>query len=259
MIEVEVTLRGQVPDGAREHAEEKIGALDRLVEVPVLGARVVLHQEANPRIERPARAEGEIDLNGPVIRASVADIDATGAINQLAQRLERQLRSFVDRRKDRARRPAERAAGEWRHADFSLGRPDYFPRPAEEREIVRRKTFATDPISPVEAANEMELLDHDFYLFTEVGSGVDAVAYHRDDGRLGVIGPSGVGWSGESDGIVHEESRMDGPTALEDAVAEMNVLNHRFLYFTNADTGRGNVIYVRYDGHYGLIEPATEA
>ena len=50
---------------------------------------------------------------------------------------------------------------------------------------------------------------------------------------------------------------MSGPTALDDAVAEMGVLNHRFLYFTNADTERGNVIYVRYDGHYGLIEPAA--
>lgn len=258
MIEVEVTLRGQVPDGAREHAEEKVGALDRLIDVPVLGARVVLRQEANPRIERGARAEGEIDLNGPVIRASVADIDATNAVNQLAQRLERQIRRFVDRRKDQARRPAERAPGEWRHADFSLGRPDYFPRPPEEREIIRRKTFATDPLTPVEAAEEMELLDHDFYLFTERQSEADAVAYHRDDGRLGVIGPSGIGWFGRSDGIVHEESRVDGPTALADAVAEMNVLNHRFLYFTNAETGRGNVIYVRYDGHYGLIEPATE-
>jgi hypothetical protein len=39
-------------------------------------------------------------------------------------------------------------------------------------------------------------------------------------------------------------------------VAEMNVLNHRFMYFTNAASDRGNVIYMRYDGHYGLIEPA---
>ncbi len=258
MIDVDVTLRGEVPPEAREHAEEKIGALDRLVDVPILGARVVLRQEANPRIERGARAEGEVDLNGPVVRASVADIEPIGAVNQLTQRLERQLRRFVDRRTDQARRRVEHAPGEWRHADFSAGRPDYFPRPPEEREIVRRKTFATDPLTPIEAALEMELLDHDFYLFTGRVSGADAVVYHRDDGRLGVIGPSGIGWSGEEDGILLEESRMDGPQALEDAVAEMNVLNHRFLYFTNADSGRGNVIYVRYDGHYGLIEPAAD-
>jgi hypothetical protein len=49
---------------------------------------------------------------------------------------------------------------------------------------------------------------------------------------------------------------MSGPTRLEDAVAEMNILNHRFMYFTDAASGRGNVIYMRYDGHYGLIGPS---
>jgi ribosomal subunit interface protein len=256
MIQVDVTMRGDVPSEARDHAEQKIGALDRLVEIPVLSARVVLAQEANPRIERPARAEGEIDLNGPRIRAKVADLDPIAAVNSLAQRLERQLRGLVDRRTDQARRPSERESGEWRHSSIATNRPDYFPRPPEEREIVRRKTFAIEPLTPAEAAEEMEFLDHDFYLFIDRETGADAVAYHRDDGRLGVIGPTGIGWSGESDGIVHEESRMSGPTRLEDAVAEMNVLNHRFMYFTDAASGRGNVIYMRYDGHYGLIEPA---
>ena len=48
---------------------------------------------------------------------------------------------------------------------------------------------------------------------------------------------------------------MDGQP-MKDAVAEMNVLNHRFMYFTDAASGRGTVIYMRYDGHYGLIESA---
>ena len=256
MIQVDVTMRGDLPDEAREQAEKKLGALDRYVDIPILSARVVLVQEANPRIERSARAEGEVDLNGPIVRAKVADLDPIAAVDSLTQRLQRQLRSFVDRRTDQARRPTERKAGEWRHTSIATDRPDYFPRAPEEREIVRRKTFATAPLTPVEAAEEMELLDHDFYLFIERETDADAVAYHRDDGRLGVIGPSGIGWSGESAGIVFEESRMTGPTRLEDAVAEMNILNHRFMYFTDAASGCGNVIYMRYDGHYGLIEPA---
>jgi hypothetical protein len=43
---------------------------------------------------------------------------------------------------------------------------------------------------------------------------------------------------------------------LRTAVAEMNAVSHRFLFFEDATTGRGSVIYRRYDGHYGLIEPA---
>ena len=257
MVEVDVTLRGDVSAEVLEYARERIGTVDRLIDDPITHARVVLSQESNPRIERGARAEAEIELNGPIIRASVADIEPMGAINQLAQRLERQLRTWVDRRTDIARRGRERAAGEWRDAQFSDARPRHFERPPEQREILRRKTFAAVPLTPAEAADEMEFLDHDFYLFSDAETGADAVAYHRDDERLGVIGPSGIGWSGETDGIVHEESRMSGPTRLEDAVAEMNALDHRFMYFVDAETERGNVIYLRYDGHYGLIGPVT--
>ncbi len=257
MVEVDVTVRGDVGPEVSEYAKERIGTVDRLIDDPISGARVVLTQESNPRIEHGSRAEAEISLDGQIIRASVADIEPMGAINQLGQRLERKLRDWVDRRRDIARRGRERAAGEWREAQFSEARPRHFTRPPEEREISRRKTFAASPLTPAEAAEEMEFLDHDFYLFNDAETGADAVAYHRDDGRLGVIGPSGIGWSGETDGIVHEESRMDGPSELEDVVAEMNALNHRFMYFTDAETGRGNVIYLRYDGHYGLISPAT--
>ena len=95
MIQVDVTMRGDVPDVAREHAQEKVGALDRLVNIPVLDAEVVLVQEANPRIERSARAECELDLNGRMIRAKVTNLDPIAAVDSLTQRLKRQLRSFV--------------------------------------------------------------------------------------------------------------------------------------------------------------------
>jgi hypothetical protein len=57
MVNVEVTTRGDVSDHAREQARKEIGALERFVKGPVLGARVVLIQETNPRIPTPARAE----------------------------------------------------------------------------------------------------------------------------------------------------------------------------------------------------------
>jgi len=113
-----------------------------------------------------------------------------------------------------------------------------------------------EPMTAAEAAADLETLDHGFYLFQDADSGSDAVVYHRDDGRIGVIGPAGTDWSGaEADGIAGEQSRTTDSTGLDDAVAEMNELSHRFMYFVNADTGRGNVIYMRYDGNYGLIEP----
>ncbi len=259
-MEVEVTARGDVSDDARELAASKIGSLDRYVNAHLLRARVVLSEEANPRIERAARAEGEVLLDGTRIRAHVAGYDMHAAIDLLTHRLERQLRAFVERRVAERDRGASGGDGEWRHGDVPAERPDHFPRPTDERELVRHKTFAVGEMDVVRAFEEMQLLDHDFYLYRESKPEVDAVIYHRDDGRIGVIGPVGTGWSGPDEfGFVREESRGPEPRSLGDVIAEMNELNHRFLYFVDAEAGRGRVIYLRYDGNYGLIEPSDES
>lgn len=57
-------------------------------------------------------------------------------------------------------------------------------------------------------------------------------------------------------GPVSEQSRFSSPIDLRTAVAEMDAVDHHLLFFEDATTGRGNVIYRRYDGHCGLIEPA---
>ena len=256
-MDVRVTSRGHVPHDLAEEVRRKVRSLDRLVDAPLLDAHVVLAQEENPRIERAARAEAEIDVNGHMIRGRVAASDMRQAIDELGEHLARQLRDFVDRAVVVHRRPRRPQPGEWRHGQWSPPRPDYFPRPPEERELVRRKGFSIDAMSPGEAAELMEDLDHDFLLFRDSETDADAVVYVRDDKRLGVIEPA-VGLPTEDLGEAgtREESRFSEPITLDTAVGEMDELGHRFLYFVNADTGRGNVIYLRYDGHYGLIEPA---
>ena len=52
-----------------------------------------------------------------------------------------------------------------------------------------------------------------------------------------------------------EKSRYTTPLTLEAARADMDVLNHRFLYFIDVEDGRGKVLYLRYDGDYGLVQP----
>ena len=254
-MNVDVTTRGEVPSEAIPYAREKLERLQGHARAEVDHANVVLRQEANPRIELPSRAEGELNLSGPVVRAQVAEATMPAAIDALARHLDQQLRRFVERRLTAQRRPISTPDGEWRHGDWSPPRPAHLRRAPEEREVVRRKTFAMSPMSPAEAAADLEDLDHSFYLFQDAESEADAVLYHRDDDRIGVIGPAGTDWAhAEADGIVGEQSRTTDSTSLDDAIAEMNELSHRFMYFVNAETDRGNVIYVRYDGNYGLIE-----
>ncbi|MEA2396449.1 MAG: hypothetical protein QOK25_5 [Thermoleophilaceae bacterium] len=59
----------------------------------------------------------------------------------------------------------------------------------------------------------------------------------------------------ENDVVVPEPSRYSAPLPLSTARTEMDELDHRFLYFIDADDGRGKILYLRHDGDYGLVEP----
>lgn len=43
---------------------------------------------------------------------------------------------------------------------------------------------------------------------------------------------------------------------VTEAEERLEAFRQPFLFFVNSQTGRGNLIYHRYDGHYGLVEPA---
>jgi len=253
-MEVEVTARGQVEEHTRRLAEEEFARLEDYVKGPVMGGRVVLTQEQNPRIPLPARAEGEIVLAGHAVRARAAAGLMDAAVDELGERMRRQVCRYVDRITTRQREPAESEPGEWRHASLPTARPKRSFRPPEERRIERHKAFMLAPIDVAEAALEMDALDHSFFLYRDVATGTDALLYRRDDGLVAVIDPPGAGLA-PLDGPIREYSRISQPIDLRNAVREMDELGHRFLFFVNEHTGRGNVIYLRFDGHYGLIEP----
>ena len=253
-MDVEVTARGQIPDSTRRLAAEELARLERYVKGPVMSGRIVLTQEQNPRIPMPARAEGEVVLAGRAVRARTAAGSMEAAVDDLGERLQRQVRRYVDRMSARQREPAESRLGEWRHGSLRSPRPERSFRPPEERRIERRKAFVLDPVDVAEAALEMDALDHAFFLYRDAATGADALLYRRDDGRMAVIDPQGVPAPEQND-PPRERSRLSRPIDVGTAVREMDELGHRFLFFENARTGRGNVIYLRFDGHYGLIEP----
>jgi ribosome-associated translation inhibitor RaiA len=256
-MNVDVTTRGPVPADMASLAAERVGEIVSAVDAPLTGARVVLHQAENERIPRGARAEGEVRMSGHAIRGRVEAETMSQAIHDLADRLRQQLRRHVDRLTTRRRVPAEAAPGEWRRGAWTPPRPPRSRRAPREREVVRRKTFALAPTSAAEAAVEMDALDHDFYLYRDADAQSDAVVYRRDDGRFGVILPQDAPAPTADEGPVREPSRYSDPLTLDDAISKMDALNHRFLFFTDAATGRGAILYLRYDGHYGLIEPAA--
>jgi ribosomal subunit interface protein len=111
-MDVTVTTRGSVADGEKDHARKRVGALEQHVSDPVLGARVTLTLERNPRLTHPARAEAELNVNGHMLRGHVASATMQQAIDELGSHLERQLRDFVDRRARLKQRAGKPRAGE---------------------------------------------------------------------------------------------------------------------------------------------------
>ncbi|MEV7548323.1 HPF/RaiA family ribosome-associated protein [Amycolatopsis sp. NPDC089917] len=253
--DVHVTVRGDLPPALAERAGRKVKRLFGLTRRPVLAASVRLSGHGNPVV-----AQANLDVGGRRLRAQVVAPTAEEAIERLDGKLRLQLERsahYWDAR--RGRRP-DVDPGEWRH-DSPSGRPTrWFPRPEGEPEIVRRKTYSLGRSTVDEAFFEMHLLDYDFHLFTESGTGQDSVLYHAGPTlhRLAQSTPPGPHLLSPFRLAVTVSGRPAPVLTTTDAMHRLGVLGLPFLFFLDLDRARGNLLYRRYDGHYGLITPAVE-
>lgn len=251
---VTILAGAEIGESVRRRAREIVGRAARHAPRPVLHARVTLSMHHDQALERPAIAKVALDVGGHSVRAHVAAAHMTEALDLVAEQLRRSLEDLEELERNRRREIGVAPPGEWRHGSLPAARPDYFPRPPEEREVVRRKTFALSPLTPEEAVLEMRVLDYDFHLFVNADTGEENVVYRRQDGRLAlaVITPTT-----QPRALPIGVDTAPAPVMLlDDAVELLNASGARFAFFADAQTRRGNLLYRRYDGHYGLIEPA---
>jgi ribosome-associated translation inhibitor RaiA len=232
--EVVVHGSGRVSGAAHSYARDKITQVVKRAPRQLLYAKIDLIAHADPARDLHALAKAELDLSGTIVRAHAEAQTMLAAIDLLEARLAARfehLRSDASRRRD--------GDHVWHHGDQPTQRHSYFPRPIDEREIVRRKTFAVEALTADEAALDLEQLDHDFYLFRDAASGSDAVIRRADDGGHELVAPSDMN--------------------LDDAVELLDLGDLPFVFFRDPATSRGAVVYRRYDGHYGLVTPADSA
>jgi putative sigma-54 modulation protein len=162
----------------RDYAEKKVGKLARQLADPT-HVEVELAVEKNPSIADNHVAEATVWTKGPVLRAREASSDMRASIDQLVDKLERQ----VVRYRQKARHEHERHQNDVR--------PDQPPVLSEEDAvIVKTKQFALNPMTPEEAIVQLELIGHDFFVFRNLDSGEINVLYRRRDGDYGLIEPS---------------------------------------------------------------------
>jgi ribosome-associated translation inhibitor RaiA len=252
---VEVRSEFEMPRDELQAVREQVAALDRYTDEPITGVRLTLRPGAG-RTKNRYVADAHVVIEGRVLAAHVAGPNPREATEAVVARLRRQLRRVAGAEIARRNEPDEiRRALEDLQRDSS-DRPQPSQKPPEEREMVQRRTYAARPEATLEAISEMLDLDEEFHLFVHVRSGEDVVVHWRDDNRVGLIHPRGSVLADESDDIVvAEPSRYSEPQTLEAVRAEMDLVNHRFLYFIDAADERGKVIYLRYDGDFGLVVP----
>ncbi|MQS17098.1 HPF/RaiA family ribosome-associated protein [Streptomyces kaniharaensis] len=245
--DVLVATRGEVSLAAPEYARTKLLAVLERLDEPVLTARVKLTQEANHAVARPSIAQATLDLNGRRVRAHVAATTMQEAVDLLQDRLNARIARLRTHRHHRHHAaPSAAARHEHRPQRRALG--------IEERRIVRHKTYSLARQTTWAAVFELEAMDHDFHLYTDAVTGCDSVVHH--DGTTEAYRITSAGPAPEAEpGIAVSAHAVPGLTVAE-AVSRLDLSGLPFVFFTNTETGRGNVLYHRYDGHYGLITPA---
>ena len=185
-----------VTDALFDHAEKKLGKFARVMpqweDSPQV--EVELSVERNPSIDRNQVCELTVRTKGPVLRVREADRDMYIAIDHAAQKLERQARKYRDRRsRGRHARPEPLPVDETPVAAAVAAASDApAETPVEEPlRVVRTKRFDMTPMGVDDAADHIDMVDHDFYVFRNADDG-DAVTviYRRRNGDLGLIAPA---------------------------------------------------------------------
>jgi putative sigma-54 modulation protein len=149
--------------------------------------------ERNPSISQSQVAEATIWTKGPVLRARESSTDMYASIDLVADKLERQVKRYRERRKrGRLHHGGRNVVVEAIVVDEREDDEGELP-PLEERGsepvIVKTKRFNMKPMHVEEAALQLELVGHDFFVFRSSETDEVAVIYRRRDGNYGVIEP----------------------------------------------------------------------
>ena len=188
-MQVKVTGRHMSPtEKTREYAEEKFGRIGKIYDAEAIVADVVLEAQKNRSNPDRFVAEVTVRLKGHVVRAEESAPDMYAAIDLAADKAETQMRKYksrvVDRRsgKKRGTTVVRTAPG-----DGQLGTAEEdFAEPI----VSRTKVIEVKPMSNEEAALQLDLLGHDFFMFRDPETDQINVLYRRSGGDYGLIQPS---------------------------------------------------------------------
>lgn len=182
-IEITASIREYVNQKI-ENAVSRFRNLANEVDVHLSVAR-------NPRIDAKQSAEVTIYANGTVIRAEESSESLYASIDLVADKISRQLRRYKEKRNTKVKKSQTQSKFEEVlevpvavDTDLIGNRTPELP-----QQVVRTKYFAMPPMTAEEALEQLELVDHDFYMFRNSETGEINVIYERNHGGYGVLQP----------------------------------------------------------------------
>lgn len=170
-----ITGKGtQVTDALRNAVEEKLGKLEHY-----FTKDTEIHVTLKVEKDRQ-KIEVTVPVKGHIIRAEQVSDDMYVSIDLVEDIIERQLRRYKTRIID-----SKQSASNFFTSEFMQEENE-----EEDVKITRTKKFAVKPMDAEEACVQMELLNHNFYVFRNAKTDEVNVVYKRKDGSYGLIEPS---------------------------------------------------------------------
>jgi putative sigma-54 modulation protein len=188
---LDIAIRGrnvEVSDALRNTVEEKVTRLTRFLD-GMERAEVSFSEERNPRIAEKEVCEVTMHGHGHIVRARAAASDVFAAVDRVVDKLEHRMEKLKGKLIGRSH-PRRHGSVEFAldsAADDDDDDEFEFDGDLGGSRIVKTKQFAIKPMTPEEAALQMDLLGHDFFFFTNSETGRAAVVYRRTDTYIGLI------------------------------------------------------------------------
>jgi len=180
---VRTIVRGknlEVPDRVRQYAERKFARLERLLDDRT-DAILELSNESHRSAADAHIADVTLVIDGKTLKSHATGASYQAAIDVVVDKVERQAIDFKEKPRVRSRPEEEKKI----LRDIADGTADG----PSERQIVKTKRFAIEPMFEEDAVEAMEELGHDFYVFVNAETERVAVLYKRKDGNFGLIEP----------------------------------------------------------------------
>ncbi|MGB7414347.1 MAG: ribosome-associated translation inhibitor RaiA [Thermosynechococcaceae cyanobacterium] len=180
----------EITEAIRDHVNQKIEKAASHYQH--LTTEIDVHLSVSPNSKGQSKQTAEVTLfaNGSVIRAEESSENLYASIDLVSDKISRQLRKYKEKRQEKGNRSKEELRLEEQPlvGDLTADRVPELP-----ADVVRSKYFAMPPMSVHDALEQLDLVDHDFYVFCNADTNEINVIYERNHGGYGVIQPRNGG------------------------------------------------------------------